>query len=171
MPSRARIPTHLVRILFAYSSLPRSTFFMTSVVPSSRALSRGRSGVWSKLQITFVLLVFRVLYQTTRMSPLSSAWANLRDFYFDASYRPCALQRQFISFTEKAIKQYQVMNEVRESARPGWQESDTRRRPLAQGDGGKGLWFLNPSCRDDSRNPLLTDRFEYWCVLRHSRGA
>ena len=34
-------------------------------------------------------------------------------FYFDASYRPCALQQQFISMTEKkAIKRYQVMNEV-----------------------------------------------------------
>ncbi|KAH9988137.1 Sec63-domain-containing protein [Russula vinacea] len=34
-------------------------------------------------------------------------------FYFDASYRPCALQQQFIGVTEKkAIKRYQVMNEV-----------------------------------------------------------
>jgi pre-mRNA-splicing helicase BRR2 len=34
-------------------------------------------------------------------------------FYFDASYRPCALQQQFIGITEKkAIKRYQVMNEV-----------------------------------------------------------
>lgn len=34
-------------------------------------------------------------------------------FYFDASTRPCALQQQFIGVTEKkAIKRYQVMNEV-----------------------------------------------------------
>ncbi|OBZ77999.1 putative U5 small nuclear ribonucleoprotein helicase [Grifola frondosa] len=34
-------------------------------------------------------------------------------FHFDASYRPCALQQQFIGVTEKkAIKRYQVMNEV-----------------------------------------------------------
>lgn len=34
-------------------------------------------------------------------------------FYFDSSYRPCALQQQFIGITEKkAIKRYQVMNEV-----------------------------------------------------------
>ncbi|KZS98066.1 Sec63-domain-containing protein [Sistotremastrum niveocremeum HHB9708] len=34
-------------------------------------------------------------------------------FYFDASYRPCMLQQQFIGVTEKkAIKRYQVMNEV-----------------------------------------------------------
>ncbi|TFY55063.1 hypothetical protein EVJ58_g8480 [Rhodofomes roseus] len=34
-------------------------------------------------------------------------------FYFDASYRPCVLQQQFIGVTEKkAIKRYQVMNEV-----------------------------------------------------------
>ena len=34
-------------------------------------------------------------------------------FYFDASYRPCGLQQQFIGITEKkAIKQYQVTNEV-----------------------------------------------------------
>ncbi|CCL98051.1 uncharacterized protein FIBRA_00045 [Fibroporia radiculosa] len=34
-------------------------------------------------------------------------------FYFDASYRPCVLQQQFVGVTEKkAIKRYQVMNEV-----------------------------------------------------------
>ncbi|PCH44659.1 Sec63-domain-containing protein [Wolfiporia cocos MD-104 SS10] len=34
-------------------------------------------------------------------------------FYFDASYRPCVLQQQFIGVTEKkAIKRYQVQNEV-----------------------------------------------------------
>ena len=34
-------------------------------------------------------------------------------FYFDSSYRPCGLQQQFIGVTEKkAIKRYQVMNEV-----------------------------------------------------------
>lgn len=36
-------------------------------------------------------------------------------FYFDASYRPCALQQQFIGVTKtekKTIKRYQVMNEV-----------------------------------------------------------
>ena len=34
-------------------------------------------------------------------------------FYFDASYRPCPLQQQFIGVTEKkAIKRYQVVNEV-----------------------------------------------------------
>ncbi|KAG2058635.1 DNA polymerase theta/eta [Suillus hirtellus] len=34
-------------------------------------------------------------------------------FHFDASYRPCALQQQFIGVTEKkAIKRFQVMNEV-----------------------------------------------------------
>jgi len=34
-------------------------------------------------------------------------------FYFDASYRPCGLQQQFVGVTEKkAIKRYQVMNEV-----------------------------------------------------------
>ena len=34
-------------------------------------------------------------------------------FYFDASWRPCKLQQQFIGVTEKkAIKRYQVMNEV-----------------------------------------------------------
>lgn len=34
-------------------------------------------------------------------------------FYFDASTRPCGLQQQFIGVTEKkAIKRYQVMNEV-----------------------------------------------------------
>jgi pre-mRNA-splicing helicase BRR2 len=34
-------------------------------------------------------------------------------FYFDASYRPCGLQQQFIGITEKkAIKRYQIMNDV-----------------------------------------------------------
>ena len=34
-------------------------------------------------------------------------------FYFDASYRPCGLQQQFIGVPEKkTIKRYQVMNEV-----------------------------------------------------------
>ncbi|KAI0070649.1 Sec63-domain-containing protein [Panus rudis PR-1116 ss-1] len=34
-------------------------------------------------------------------------------FYFDASFRPCPLQQQFIGVTEKkAIKRFQVMNEV-----------------------------------------------------------
>ncbi|QRV91442.1 pre-mRNA-splicing helicase BRR2 [Ceratobasidium sp. AG-Ba] len=34
-------------------------------------------------------------------------------FYFDASYRPCGLRQEFIGVTEKkAIKRYQVMNEV-----------------------------------------------------------
>ncbi|KAJ7709781.1 Sec63 Brl domain-containing protein [Mycena rosella] len=34
-------------------------------------------------------------------------------FYFDATYRPCGLQQQFIGVTEKkAIKRYQVTNEV-----------------------------------------------------------
>ncbi|CAL1708453.1 unnamed protein product [Somion occarium] len=34
-------------------------------------------------------------------------------FYFDASFRPCPLQQQFVGVTEKkAIKRYQVMNEV-----------------------------------------------------------
>ena len=34
-------------------------------------------------------------------------------FYFDTSYRPCALQQQFIGVMEKrAIKQCQVINEV-----------------------------------------------------------
>lgn len=34
-------------------------------------------------------------------------------FYFDATYRPCGLQQQFIGVTEKkAIKRYQVVNEV-----------------------------------------------------------
>ena len=34
-------------------------------------------------------------------------------FYFDASYRPCGLQQLFIGITEKkAIKRYQIMNEV-----------------------------------------------------------
>ncbi|KAL0064635.1 Pre-mRNA-splicing helicase BRR2 [Marasmius tenuissimus] len=34
-------------------------------------------------------------------------------FYFDASYRPCGLQQQFVGITEKkAIKRYQIMNEV-----------------------------------------------------------
>ncbi|KAJ7125480.1 putative RNA helicase [Mycena crocata] len=34
-------------------------------------------------------------------------------FYFDAAYRPCGLQQQFIGVTEKkAIKRYQVTNEV-----------------------------------------------------------
>jgi pre-mRNA-splicing helicase BRR2 len=34
-------------------------------------------------------------------------------FYFDASYRPCTLQQQFIGVMEKrAIKQHQAMNEV-----------------------------------------------------------
>ncbi|KIJ93294.1 hypothetical protein K443DRAFT_112249 [Laccaria amethystina LaAM-08-1] len=34
-------------------------------------------------------------------------------FYFDASYRPCGLQQQFIGITEKkAIKRYQITNEV-----------------------------------------------------------
>lgn len=34
-------------------------------------------------------------------------------FYFDATYRPCALQQQFIGITEKkAIKRYQVVNEM-----------------------------------------------------------
>jgi pre-mRNA-splicing helicase BRR2 len=33
-------------------------------------------------------------------------------FYFDTSYRPCGLQQQFVGVTEKAIKRYQVMNEV-----------------------------------------------------------
>jgi len=34
-------------------------------------------------------------------------------FYFDSAYRPCGLQQQFIGITEKkAIKRYQVMNEV-----------------------------------------------------------
>ncbi|KAG9017453.1 DEIH-box ATPase [Tulasnella sp. JGI-2019a] len=34
-------------------------------------------------------------------------------FYFDGSYRPCQLQQEFVGVTEKkAIKRYQVMNEV-----------------------------------------------------------
>jgi len=34
-------------------------------------------------------------------------------FYFDASFRPCGLQQQFIGVTEKkAIKRYQITNEV-----------------------------------------------------------
>ena len=34
-------------------------------------------------------------------------------FYFDSSYRPCGLRQEFIGITEKkAIKRYQVMNEV-----------------------------------------------------------
>ncbi|PPQ88313.1 hypothetical protein CVT25_012373 [Psilocybe cyanescens] len=34
-------------------------------------------------------------------------------FYFDASYRPCGLQQQFIGISEKkAIKRYQITNEV-----------------------------------------------------------
>jgi len=34
-------------------------------------------------------------------------------FYFDASYRPCGLQQQFIGITEKkVIKRYQITNEV-----------------------------------------------------------
>ncbi|CEL57890.1 pre-mRNA-splicing helicase BRR2 [Rhizoctonia solani AG-1 IB] len=34
-------------------------------------------------------------------------------FYFDATYRPCGLRQEFIGVTEKkAIKRYQVMNEV-----------------------------------------------------------
>ncbi|KAJ7343359.1 putative RNA helicase [Mycena albidolilacea] len=34
-------------------------------------------------------------------------------FYFDAAYRPCGLQQQFIGVTEKkAIKRYQITNEV-----------------------------------------------------------
>jgi pre-mRNA-splicing helicase BRR2 len=34
-------------------------------------------------------------------------------FYFDASYRPCGLEQQFIGVTEKkAIKRYQVVNQV-----------------------------------------------------------
>ncbi|KAF7363545.1 U5 small nuclear ribonucleoprotein helicase [Mycena sanguinolenta] len=34
-------------------------------------------------------------------------------FYFDATYRPCGLQQQFIGVTEKkAIKRYQITNEV-----------------------------------------------------------
>ena len=34
-------------------------------------------------------------------------------FYFDSSYRPCALQQQFIGVVEKkAIKRYQITNEV-----------------------------------------------------------
>ncbi len=34
-------------------------------------------------------------------------------FYFDASYRPCGLEQQFVGITEKkAIKRYQVVNEV-----------------------------------------------------------
>jgi len=34
-------------------------------------------------------------------------------FYFDASFQPCGLQQQFIGITEKkAIKRYQIMNEV-----------------------------------------------------------
>ena len=59
--------------------------------PSSRALSRGRLGVWSKLQITFVLLAFRLRYQSTRTSPLPSAWTNPRDF--STSMRPTVLAR------------------------------------------------------------------------------
>ncbi|KAH9979649.1 putative RNA helicase [Russula compacta] len=50
-----------------------------------------------------------------RLVGLSATLPNYQDglFYFDASYRPCALQQQFIGVTEKkAIKRYQVMNEV-----------------------------------------------------------
>ena len=61
-----------------------------------------------------------------RLVGLSATLPNYRDvatflrvdekkglFYFDASYRPCGLQQQFIGVTEKkAIKRYQVMNEV-----------------------------------------------------------
>ena len=32
-------------------------------------------------------------------SPLSSTWTNLRGFF--ASYRPCALQQQFVGVTEE----------------------------------------------------------------------
>ncbi|KAI0088962.1 Sec63-domain-containing protein [Irpex rosettiformis] len=62
----------------------------------------------------------------TRLVGLSATLPNYQDvatflrvepekglFYFDASSRPCPLQQQFIGVTEKkAIKRYQVMNEV-----------------------------------------------------------
>jgi hypothetical protein len=112
MSSRAKIPTHLIRTLFAYSSLMRSIFFMTSVVPSSRALSRGRFGAWNS---DYVRLVG--LSATLPNHPDVATFLHVDQskgvFYFDASYRPCALQQQFIGVTEKnAIKRYQVMNEV-----------------------------------------------------------
>jgi pre-mRNA-splicing helicase BRR2 len=64
--------------------------------------------------------------QYVRLVALSATLPNYQDvatflrvepskglFYFDASYRPCGLQQQFIGVTEKkAIKRYQIMNEV-----------------------------------------------------------
>ncbi|KAG6914415.1 hypothetical protein DXG01_000484, partial [Tephrocybe rancida] len=71
----------------------------------------------------------RRMEQTTeyvRLVGLSATLPNYQDvasflrvdeskglFYFDASYRPCGLQQQIIGITEKkAIKRYQIMNEV-----------------------------------------------------------
>jgi pre-mRNA-splicing helicase BRR2 len=76
-----------------------------------------------------VARVIRRMEQTSqyvRLVGLSATLPNYKDvatflrvdekkglFYFDASYRPCGLQQQFIGVTEKkAIKRYQVMNEV-----------------------------------------------------------
>ena len=47
------------------------------------------------------------------LSYVTKLWRCRNLIYFDASYRPCGLQQQFIGITEKkVIKQYQVMNEV-----------------------------------------------------------
>jgi pre-mRNA-splicing helicase BRR2 len=65
-------------------------------------------------------------HEDVRVVGLSATLPNYKDvaaflrvdpkkglFYFDASYRPCPLKQQFIGVTEKkAIKRFQIMNEV-----------------------------------------------------------
>ena len=56
-------------------------------------------------------------------------------FYFDASYRPCSLQQQFIGITEKkAIKPYQITNEVCYEKEPNsrYPSTHTRRETITQ---------------------------------------
>ena len=71
-------------------------------------------------------------------------------FYFDASFRPCGLQQQFIGITEKkAIKRYQIMNEVcyekvldQSGEKPNsrvrsFSEGDREDREVFKGHGGR----------------------------------
>jgi pre-mRNA-splicing helicase BRR2 len=76
---------------------------------------------------SIIARTIRRMEQSTyvRLIGLSATLPNYKDvaaflrveeknvFYFDASYRPCPLQQQFIGVTEKkALKRYQITNEV-----------------------------------------------------------
>ncbi len=111
---------------------------------------------------TLIARTIRRMEQTSeyvRLVGLSATLPNYQDvatflrvkptkglFYFDASYRPWGLQQQFIGITEKkAIKQYQIMNEVCYE-RSGWQESNPGIRTFAKGDCEDGQVFKGYGC-------------------------